>query len=73
MEYDPLPPPPERTEEEIQRAVARIQYARNIAKLTEVLRRHVPDCGGLSDRVLVEMTYRAWIRDLAQPLIDPNE
>ena len=72
MEYAPLPPPPERTEEEIQLAMARIQRAKNIAKVTEVLRRHVPE-GIMSDRRLLDITIQRWQDSWAVPLIDPNE
>ena len=48
-------------------------WLRNVEKLTEILRRHVPAIDGLSDTALVADTMTQFQHWRGQPLIDPNE
>ena len=48
-------------------------YRRNVHRLTEILRRHVPAIDGRSDADLVDDTMTAYRYWRGQPLIDPNE
>ena len=48
-------------------------WLRNVEKLTEILRRYVPDTANLTDTQLVEKTAANFWHGREQPLIDPNE